>query len=107
MERLTAFEFITASDSLQLVRLKRRDEVLVQLGLFTVFMVDLRAIGSVFEFETRDDLTFEGVGLGHPYWNDEMPPWALVFDPRAEAQRIAAIRAAAQREVNRALISMS
>lgn len=106
MEQLTAFEFIAAADGPQLVRLKRKGVLLVQFGLIGWLGVDLHAIDRAVEFDAREDLTIEGAGLGHPYWNGEQPAWALCFDSDAEARRIAAIRAAALREINRASLSL-
>lgn len=108
MDRLTAFEFIAAQDGPQIVRLKRKDVpdvVLVEFALIAwvgvVLPVDL-----VLDFEARTDLVIEGVGLGHPYWNDERPSWTVAFDSATEARRIATIRAAAIREANRAALTV-
>lgn len=102
MERLTGFEFMAATDQPQLVRLKRRDEVVAQFGIVAWFGC---ADGPVLEFEDRADLVIEGNGLGKPYWNGEQPPWAVVFDPVAETNRLLTIQAVVRREMNRLILS--
>lgn len=107
MERLTAFEFIPASRTdPQLVRLERAtpvgNELVLAVGLTFWGGVDLSA--SPIEFDLRTELVIVGNGVGKPYWNDEPVPWAAGFDPRAELRRIEQLRAAVEREVNRALL---
>lgn len=109
MERLTAFEFIAASESPQLVRLTRRsDGAVVRQFAFSHWIgVDLSQDPLV--FEGRADLVIEGEGLGRPYWNGDgdQPSWLQAFDSRAEAQRIEIVRAAVVREINRARIALA
>jgi hypothetical protein len=107
MERLTAFEFIGASNAPQLVRLRHANgTVLAQFGFVQWIGIDLRALTpDGLPFEQRADLVIEGEGLGHPYWNDDCPSWVATFDSRTEAQRIETIRAAVMREINRARIA--
>lgn len=109
MERLTAFEFIAAADGPQLVRLKRSDVVLAQLAFIGwVGVADIETLSPGLElvFERRQDLVIEGQGIGRPYWNGEQPTWAVMFDAVGEARRIEAVRAAVQREINRAALSL-
>ena len=104
MDDLTAFEFIAAGDGPQLVRLLTKSgELLFQFGFVGWLGVDLSAHPIAVR---REDLVIEGQGLGHPYWNGEATPWSPVFDPESEHRRIEAIRAAVQREVNRAALSV-
>lgn len=107
MERLTAFEFIAATDAPQLVRLTCQGTVILQFGMVGWLGVDLSALDSdLLTFAAREDLVIEGQGLGHPYWNGAPPSWTLLFDGDAEARRIDTIRRAALREVNRASLSL-
>lgn len=102
MERLTAFEFIAADAQIPTqVRLKRGDEVIATFWFVGYIAVPFVAAPT---FETREDLVLEGQGLGRPYWNGERTPWDVGFDPSTTLQRIAQIRQAAMREVNRAAL---
>jgi len=95
MYRLTAFEFIPATDAPQLVRLKFQDLVLVQFGVQGWFSWEPTQAQTQFLFDAPADLIIEGDGLGRPYWNHEPTPWAQVgFDAERERKRIAFIRAA-------------
>lgn len=109
MERLTAFEFIGATDGPQLVRLRRAsdDVVVAQFGFVQWLGIDLLTAEFVdIRFERREDLVIEGEGLGRPYWNEDRPSWVHRFDSLAEAQRIVTVRAAVVREINRAKIAL-
>lgn len=106
-ERLTAFEFLAATDEPQIVRLTAHGVVLVEFVVVTWFGYRPVHGGAIVAFETKGELVIEGQGLGRPYWNDEAPPWTVLFNPQAERQRIAAIRRAVMREVNRASITLS
>jgi hypothetical protein len=101
-DRLTAFEFIPATDRPQLVRLKRKEEVLLEFNVLLWLGASLPAVA--LPFVAREDLTIEGDGIGRPYWNDEQPPWMCGFDPAAERTRIEAIRRAAQQALARGSI---
>jgi len=109
MERLTAFEFIGATDGPQIVRIRRREDGIPDGAILAQFVftgwvgADLVAVEDL-QFDSRDDLIIEGEGLGHPYWNDDPPTWLLGFDSYAETRRLSAIREAVRREINRALI---
>lgn len=106
-ERLIAFEFVAAEDGPQLVTLKRKGVVVLQFAFVTWLGVDLQPFASMLAFESREDLDIEGHGLGHPYWNNEMPTWLTSsFDPIAEARRIVAIRDAASREARRTTLAL-
>lgn len=100
MHTLTAFEFVGAHDRPQQIVLKRQGAVVASFVAVTWFgaLLDLA-------FDQPADLSIEGEGLGKPYWNGELPVWASAFDAAQQARNIAAIRAAAMREVNRVLIS--
>lgn len=94
MERLTAFEFIGATDAPQLVRLKYQELVLVQFGV-SGYLAWEPIEAQQFLFEAQADLVIEGSGLGRPYWNGELSPWAQFgFDAAREQKRIAYIRRA-------------
>lgn len=102
MDRLTAFEFLAATDAPQLVRICRGDVVLLQLSVVGWCGVDLAAIdplGTGCQFATRAALTIEGQGIARPYWNAERPAWVTAFDVAAEQQRIALVQTAARRHV--------
>lgn len=104
MDRLTAFEFIAATDAPQVVRLRYKDIILVTFAVVGWFGWCPATVDPAFDFEHRSDLVIEGQGLGHPYWNDEQPSWMTLFDGQAERRRIEAIRAAVGRELNRAAL---
>src|ERR1043165_9551378 len=104
MERLTAFEFVAVDEGPQIVCLKRGGETLLQLTFVLWTGVDLRALG--LEFEACEDLTIEGRGVGHPYWNDAAPAWLMTFDGLTEAKRILAIRDAALGEARRSALTV-
>lgn len=104
--RLTAFEFVAATDAPQLVRLSRQGVVLLQFCVLGWLAVDLSALLfgmgiDYMEFAKPDDLTIEGQGIGRPYWDGEEPPWAVAFGPAAEQCRIEAIRRAAYQHAQR------
>jgi hypothetical protein len=105
-ERLTAFEFLAATDEPQIVRLTAQGLVLVEFVVVTWFGYRPAKGGAIFAFERRDELIIEGQGLGRPYWNDDAPPWTVLFDPKAERERITAIRRAVRRELNRASLTV-
>jgi hypothetical protein len=91
--RLTAFEFVPLGDGPQLVRLKRGETVLAEFAV--VQWLGWFAVEQALIFETVDELVIEGEGVGRPYWDDELPPWAGGFDVETERVRIAQIRRAA------------
>lgn len=98
MERLVAFEFISATDEIEQVRLKKTGEIFLQIGFRS--WVGFNWIDSPLEFEKKEDLMIEGNGLGRPYWNEERPSWATVFVGTEEFKHINTIRAAIRRELN-------
>jgi hypothetical protein len=108
MERLTAFEFIAAQQGVpQIVRLRHaKGTVIAHFAFIDWIGIETAAFAGPdgLLFADRGELVIEGEGLGHPYWNDEPLPWVPVFDSHAQSSRIATIRAAVMREVNRALL---
>jgi len=103
--RLVAFEFIAAGSGPSIVRLSRNSMVIAQFAFVDWIAVDLRPFQPL-TFSAKEDLVVEGEGLGHPYWDNEVPPWLVSFDGISEGKRIKAIKDAATREINRARISM-
>lgn len=96
--KLAAFEFVAASDEPTIVQIFRGEDLLLQFGFIDWIGVDLTPFS--LEFEERTDLVLKGHGLGHPFWNEEVPAWKLAWDPRQEAQRIKMIKQAAARQLN-------
>lgn len=102
--KLTAFEFIAATDQPQRVVLRNGDGVILQFGVTGWIGVDLSTLN--IELAQVSDLTIEGQGLGRPFWNGEKPTWVEIFDTLDEERRIATIRNAVVKELNRARILM-
>jgi len=96
--KLTAFEFIAATNEPTIVQLFRGDELLAQFAFIDWIAVDLRSFD--FQFENQSALIINGEGLGHPYWDADVPPWMVTWDPRQEAARIKMIKQAAARQLN-------
>jgi hypothetical protein len=94
MERLIALEFAPATDQPQLVHLKRDGEIVATFCVMGWLAISLPNL----VFVSREDLTIEGLGMGRPYWNDDLPAWLPVLDPGAERQRIAAIMSAVREQ---------
>jgi hypothetical protein len=108
VERLAAFEFIAATDDPQQVVVKNKGVPVLQIGFRSWVGLNLQCDVPVLEFENRQDLTIEGIGLGRPYWaGDPLPSWASAFDGPAELRRINAIRTAARAELNAAALSVN
>lgn len=101
MEKLTGIEFIPATDKPQLVRLKRRHDVVDEVVFDINAWLWVGLSGLSIPFDSRADLIIEGEGIANLFWNDEIPLWTLTFDGAAEERRIDRIRLAALQALHR------
>lgn len=84
--RLTAFEFVPASYAPERVQLLKGEEILAEFCVVGWLAV---ALLPAIVVERKEDLQILGIGMGHPYWDDELPAWlGRPIDPVAEQRRI-------------------